>query len=149
MTKNHFGKKRIGAVSLRTVFWMSMDFQQQKSTMMGPGWFAGPLLRFPKTINQYQLVLWNLPRPSNQTFHKHTCVDPQLPFKMVWKSLENTYVACFYRVQVPTLGYLPFGYHLQIWIAMNGHVYDMTKFHRIHPGGSQIILQHAGTASWW
>jgi len=32
-----------------------------------------------------------------------------------------------------------------IWIAMNGHVYDMTKFHRIHPGGSQIILQHAGT----
>lgn len=31
-----------------------------------------------------------------------------------------------------------------IWIAMNGHVYDVTKFHRIHPGGSQIILQHAG-----
>ena len=34
----------------------------------------------------------------------------------------------------------------QIWIAMNGLVYDVTKFHRIHPGGSQIILQHAGKA---
>ena len=34
----------------------------------------------------------------------------------------------------------------EIWIAMNGDVYDVTKFHRIHPGGSQIILQHAGKA---
>lgn len=32
-----------------------------------------------------------------------------------------------------------------VWIALKGGVYDVSAFHRIHPGGSQIILDHAGT----
>eukprot|EP00931_Biecheleriopsis_adriatica_P100989 TRINITY_DN76218_c0_g1_i1.p1 TRINITY_DN76218_c0_g1~~TRINITY_DN76218_c0_g1_i1.p1 ORF type:complete len:610 (+),score=105.65 TRINITY_DN76218_c0_g1_i1:76-1830(+) len=32
-----------------------------------------------------------------------------------------------------------------IWIALNGAVFDLTKFHVAHPGGSHVILRHAGT----
>jgi len=31
-----------------------------------------------------------------------------------------------------------------IWMAVDGHVYDVSKFARLHPGGSQIIEQYAG-----
>ncbi|KAG2411511.1 hypothetical protein HFD88_009067 [Aspergillus terreus] len=31
------------------------------------------------------------------------------------------------------------------WIAIHGHVYDITKFLGSHPGGKAIILQYAGT----
>lgn len=36
----------------------------------------------------------------------------------------------------------------EVWIALKGGVYDVSAFHRIHPGGSQIILDHAGTVAW-
>lgn len=30
------------------------------------------------------------------------------------------------------------------WIAINGNVYDVTQYVRIHPGGRWIILNYAG-----
>ena len=61
-----------------------------------------------------------------------------------------TYVYYFYSWRPQKSSLISFQeVHLtsaEIWIALNGDVYDVTKFHRIHPGGSQIILQHAGKA---
>ncbi|KAJ2083664.1 Cytochrome b5 [Coemansia sp. RSA 988] len=31
-----------------------------------------------------------------------------------------------------------------IWIVINGHVYDVTGFLDEHPGGEEVILEHAG-----
>mmetsp|Transcript_41629 Transcript_41629/g.107712 ORF Transcript_41629/g.107712 Transcript_41629/m.107712 type:complete len:526 (-) Transcript_41629:171-1748(-) len=31
------------------------------------------------------------------------------------------------------------------WLAVNGEVYNISKFAAMHPGGEQIILEHAGT----
>ncbi|KAJ0421348.1 FMN-dependent dehydrogenase-domain-containing protein [Aspergillus carlsbadensis] len=31
------------------------------------------------------------------------------------------------------------------WVAIHGHVYDVTRFLPAHPGGKAIILKHAGT----
>eukprot|EP00941_MAST-03F_sp_MAST-3F-sp1_P001523 g1523.t1 len=31
-----------------------------------------------------------------------------------------------------------------LWVVLNGKVYDLTKFHRAHPGGSKLILDVAG-----
>jgi cytochrome b involved in lipid metabolism len=31
------------------------------------------------------------------------------------------------------------------WIAVNGWVFDISYYHSMHPGGSAIILQYAGT----
>ena len=30
------------------------------------------------------------------------------------------------------------------WLVLNGKVYDLTKFHRAHPGGAKLILDAAG-----
>lgn len=30
------------------------------------------------------------------------------------------------------------------WIVYNGSVYDVTKFASLHPGGKEILLEHAG-----
>ena len=31
-----------------------------------------------------------------------------------------------------------------LWVAVNGKVYDLTKFVNEHPGGPQVLLDHAG-----
>ena len=31
-----------------------------------------------------------------------------------------------------------------IWVVLNGKVYDLSKFYQNHPGGSEIIRQNAG-----
>ena len=31
------------------------------------------------------------------------------------------------------------------WIVVDGVVYDITKFAKLHPGGTDIILEHKGT----
>ena len=30
------------------------------------------------------------------------------------------------------------------WVAINGNVYDVTKWHLDHPGGSELLLEYAG-----
>eukprot|EP00041_Stephanoeca_diplocostata_P004461 m.45418 g.45418 ORF g.45418 m.45418 type:complete len:307 (+) comp15130_c0_seq1:51-971(+) len=30
------------------------------------------------------------------------------------------------------------------WIVINGHVYDVTKFKRMHPGGAKVVMHYAG-----
>lgn len=32
-----------------------------------------------------------------------------------------------------------------LWMAVNGKVYDITKFVDQHPGGEEVLLEHAGT----
>lgn len=32
-----------------------------------------------------------------------------------------------------------------IWVIVNNIVYDLTQYHKVHPGGKKIILDHAGT----
>lgn len=31
------------------------------------------------------------------------------------------------------------------WIVIDNFVYDITKFAKLHPGGTQILLDYAGT----
>lgn len=31
-----------------------------------------------------------------------------------------------------------------VWVALNGHVYDVTEFYQSHPGGARILLHYAG-----
>lgn len=31
-----------------------------------------------------------------------------------------------------------------VWVVLNGHVYDLTQFLTVHPGGAKIILKYAG-----
>lgn len=33
------------------------------------------------------------------------------------------------------------------WIIIDNFVYDITKFARVHPGGTKIVLDYAGTLS--
>jgi len=30
------------------------------------------------------------------------------------------------------------------WVAIDGEVFDVTKFSELHPGGKHVLLQHAG-----
>lgn len=30
------------------------------------------------------------------------------------------------------------------WIIINGHVYDVTKFKTMHPGGAKVVMHYAG-----
>lgn len=34
-----------------------------------------------------------------------------------------------------------------MWLSIDGKVYDVTKYQHDHPGGAEIMLQHAGTES--
>lgn len=34
--------------------------------------------------------------------------------------------------------------HDDCWIVVRDHVYDVTEFLQLHPGGSEIIMEHAG-----
>ncbi len=31
-----------------------------------------------------------------------------------------------------------------LWLAIDGHVYDLTKFAKLHPGGRVVLLPYAG-----
>jgi cytochrome b involved in lipid metabolism len=31
-----------------------------------------------------------------------------------------------------------------LWVVVDGKVYDLTKFHQQHPGGPEIIINNAG-----
>ena len=31
-----------------------------------------------------------------------------------------------------------------LWVVIDGKVYDLTKFYQEHPGGPEIIVTHAG-----
>jgi len=147
--RNHYAKK--GLVQFHFELFFGCPWISNNKTP--PWWWAGMICRpafeiSPKQSTNINLCCGIFQDPPTRPFTNIPVVTLNYLLKWFGNPYENM-SCCMFQKWVPTLKYLPFGYHLQIWIAMNGHVYDMTKFHRIHPGGSQIILQHAGTASWW
>ena len=64
------------------------------------------------------------------------------------KALEKEVLAEMMALRsLPAVSYDDIGKHNKAsdaWVLVDGVVYDVTKFHKIHPGGSLVLLQHAG-----